>query len=465
VTLTATHGARHYAAAVPGALLDWAAPIGHDGRRELFLLAAPEDDESDRRTLYRLEWTEPRLTLLLTRLSPQFDRLLALDLDGDGQEELLLGRPGRIFEAAPLDGSATPELTRLFSAPGVDLAAVLPVRGAASESGHLSLPGVGLIRHFSPRAGTSGWGLAGRRPLATQASRHQYGLRLTTPRSTLLRLTEEDVYAVGPESVDRRRLRSALLPAAKDGGAPRQVWSRLPGPERVQWSWFDVLDGRPVLIVSTNSADTLGIFERQQLRLFSLYGDRTRAGVGPWLTAATTSRRWQPLEPVVLDIDGDGDDDLVVVQVAGLGSGKIKLEAFLNSGRRSFAPKTRTSVLEQPPTGWNFGSDLTDDGLPDLVLLSQGNLSVYPLLGLDSKRLLAKSPRWSFVGSDIPRVEHSVEIGSGGVAVSDARPSKSGQPVVLDLDGDGRGEILLAENPQWGFGRLRVIFLPSRQDK
>ncbi|MCZ6726795.1 MAG: hypothetical protein O7A98_05505, partial [Acidobacteria bacterium] len=163
VTLTAMDGARHYEAAVPGQLLDWAAPLGRDGRRELFLLAAPEDDENDRRTLFRLEWTDRRLTALLTRLAPEFDRLLALDLDGDGQEELLLGRPGRIFTAKPLDGSAPPELTRLFSAPGVDLAAMLPVRGAGAERGHLSLPGVGLMRHFSPRTQASGWGLARRR--------------------------------------------------------------------------------------------------------------------------------------------------------------------------------------------------------------------------------------------------------------------------------------------------------------
>ncbi|MCZ6727806.1 MAG: VCBS repeat-containing protein, partial [Acidobacteria bacterium] len=362
--------------------------------------------------------------------------------------------------AKPLDGSTPPELTRLFSAPGVDLAAMLPVRGAGAERGQLSLPGVGLMRHFSPRTQASGWGLARRRPLATRASRHQYGLRLTTPRSTLLRLAEGDLYAIGPESVDPRRLRSALLPA-EDGGAAREIWSRLPGPERVQSSWFDVLDGRPVLIVATNSADKIGILERQQLRLFSLYGDRTRAGVGPWLTAGTTSRRWQRVEPIVVDVDGDGDDDLVVVQVDGLGSGKIKLEAFLNTGSRSFAAKTRSTVLDQPPAGWHFGSDLTGDGLADLVLLSQGSLSVYPTLGQDPRRLLAKRPRWTFDGADIPRVEHSVEIGSGGVVVNDARPSKSGQPVVLDLDGDGRGELLVAENPQWGFGRLRVVFLPS----
>ncbi|MCZ6507812.1 MAG: hypothetical protein O7A04_07180, partial [Acidobacteria bacterium] len=133
VTLNEVHGARLYEAAVRGRLLDWVALLGGDGRRELFLLAAPEDDENHRRTLFRLGLTDRRLTPLLAHLAPGFDRLLALDLDGDGHDELLLGRPGRIFRAAPLDGSAPPELTRLFSAPGVDLAAVLPVRGARAE--------------------------------------------------------------------------------------------------------------------------------------------------------------------------------------------------------------------------------------------------------------------------------------------------------------------------------------------
>jgi hypothetical protein len=312
----------------------------------------------------------------------------------------------------------------------------------------------------APDDGSLAWGLAWQRRLTTRASRHRYGLRLTTPPSTLLRLASGDVYAVGPEAVGHRRLRSTMLPADTSAAPASEVWSRLPGSERVQWSWFHVLDGRPVLIVTTNSADKLGIFERQQLRLFSLYSDRTQSGVGPWLTAETTSRRWQRVEPFVVDVEGDGDEDLVVAQLDGLGDGKVKIEAFLNSGSRRFEPRTRSTVLQRPPAGWHFGTDLTGDGLGDLVLHSEGSLLIYAALAGDSRRLLAKNPHWAFSGPDIPRVERSVEIGSGGVAVTGERPPTTGKPTVIDLDGDGRPELLLAENPRWGFGRLRVVFLP-----
>ncbi|NNL65896.1 MAG: VCBS repeat-containing protein, partial [Myxococcales bacterium] len=319
-------------------------------------------------------------------------------------------------------------------------------------------PAVGRLRRYSARSGTVD---ATEYSLPRRASRHLDGLRLTSPRSALLRLGEDALYAAGPEPVGDRRLRTTLISiASTPEDERREAWSRLPTPERVQWSWFEVLDGRPVLIVTTNSAKKLGVLERQNLRLFSLRGDRTQAGAGPWLTAQTSSRRWQRVEPWVVDIEQDGDEDLVVAQFDGLGSGKVKLEAFVNAGDRRFLARSRRTVIERAAASWHFGDDLTGDGLPDLVLYSEGALEIYPALDSDSARLVARRPRWSFAGGDIPRVEHSVELGAGGIAVHDDRPSEIGVPRALDVDGDGRRELLLAENPQWGFGRLRVVFLP-----
>ena len=269
------------------------------------------------------------------------------------------------------------------------------------------------------------------------------------------------MYAVGPEAVGDRRLRTTLLAEDAPPEDDRQeAWSRLPAPERVQWSWFDVLDGRPILVVTTNSAEKLGVLERQNLRLFALRADRTQAGAGPWLAARTSSRRWQPVQPWVVDVENDGDDDLVVAQFDGLGGGKVKLEAFVNSGDSSFLPRTRSTVIERSAASWHYGDDLTADGRPDLVLFSEGALEVFPAVARAGSRLVARQPLWSFGGGDIPRVEHSVQLGAGGVAVHDDRPRDVGVPRVLDLDGDGRLELLVAENPQWGFGRLRVVFLP-----
>lgn len=456
LTLSSEAGAKLYQASVPGPLLDFAAPRADSGRRELYLLAAPEGAEAESRTLYRIDFAGQRLITVAEGLDHSIERLAAVDLDRDGNEELLVGAPGRLFHAHQVNGSETFKLTALANGAGVGLASVLPTRDGPTPPGQLTIAAVGKLLTLAPKPG--GWGVTAQLALPRRATRHRGGVRLTTPATTLLALGEERRFAIGPEPIGHRRLRSLLLPA--DGGEASEVWSRLPGAEQIQHSWFAVIDGRPVLIVTTNSADKLGVFERQSLRLFSLYADRTQSGVAPWLAAQTTSRRWQHVEPFVSDLDADGDDDLVVLQLDGLGSGKVKAEAFINSGRRSFEARTRSSLIEQPPGGWQFGTDFTGDGLGDLVLHTAGRLEIYPTLPGNSRKLLAKRPLWSFSGDDIPRGEHSVSIGTGGVATSDEPPDALGGPIPLDLDGDGRPELLLAENPQWGFGRLRVIFLP-----
>lgn len=458
VVVSEEAGARRIEANVRGTVLDWAALDRDDGARDVYILATTEDDPTEQRSLFRVDLEPPRLVPLATDLPKTFDRLRAIAGEGQVAPQLLLGRPGAIFAAAGLNGDAI-ELAPLASAAGLDLGADVPVRGKRVRPATLNLPSTGLMRRVA-RDSEGGWALTSRAPLVARASRRLHGLRLTTPRSTVLALDQGEVFAVGPEAIGTHRLRSLLLPA--NGSDPAtEAWSRLPDSESVQRSWFHLLDGKPVLVVTTNSADKLGIFERQQLRVFSLYGDRTQAGVGPWLTAKTSSRRWQHVEPFVADIDRDGDDDLVVAQVDGLGGGKTRLEAFINTGRRSFEPQTRSTTFEQPPAGWHFGSDLTGDGLADLVLLTEGRLEVYAMLPTGARRLIDRRPVWSFPGADIPREEHSVTIGTGGVAITDERHNSTGRPHVFDLDGDGRGELVLAENPQWGFGRLRIVFLPA----
>ncbi len=456
VTVRESAGARLLEATVPGELLDWTAPRATDGRRRIYILATIEDDPDGRSTLYSVTSGRAELVALATGLAAEIDSLAAFDLDEDGAEELLVGQPGRIWRARPRDGGSGLELEPWLAAPGLDLGARLPDTG----DGTLSLPAVGRLRRYSVRSGALE---VVEYPLPRTASRHLDGLRLTSPRSTLLHAEGEAVYAVGPEAVGDRRLRTTLLAetASPEDASPeddrQEAWSRLPAPERVQWSWFDVLDGRPILVVTTNSAEKLGVLERQNLRLFALRADRTQAGAGPWLAAQTSSRRWQQVRPWVVDVENDGDDDLVVAQFDGLGGGKVKLEAFVNSGDRSFLPRTRSTVIERSAASWHYGDDLTADGLPDLVLFSEGALEVFPAVARAGSRLVARQPLWSFGGGDIPRVEHSVELGAGGVAVHDGRPSKIGVPRALDLDGDGRLELVVAENPQWGFGRLRVV--------
>jgi hypothetical protein len=446
-------GGRHYQAVVPGTLLDWAALRGSDGACSLFLLAAPEGAPNDLRALYRLDLEGRRLHLLGDDLAADFDRLAARG------NRLILGAPGRLAEAIPRSHGL--DLEPLLDLTGLDLGAMVPVRGAPAERDRLTLPRVGRLHRLAAGSGGS-WTTLEALPLPTAAVRHRRGVRLTSPPATLLRLGDGDVYAIGPEPVGDRRLRTVLR--RPDAGQAQEAWSRLPGREHLQWSWFDVLDGRPILVVTTNSADKLGVFERQRLRLFTLYDDRTRAGVGPWLVAETTSRRWQRVEPFVADLDADGDQDLVIAQVDGLGGGGVALEAFVNSGRRGFEAARRRASIDTAADGWHFGSDLTGDGLPDLVLVGAGEIAVHETAAPGhGRRLVARRPRWVFAGADIPRASASVEVGRGGV-VARQHDDPSATPRLLDLDGDGRDEILVADRPRWGFGRLRVVFLPPPVD-
>lgn len=455
VVLTTPSGARHYEAIVRGRLLDWAALELADGSRQIYLLAAPEEDPAGHHSLHRVTLDPPGLVTLADALDGGLDRLKAIDGEAP---ELLIGGAGQLLRVTGLGGSEL-ALEPIAAAPGLDLGADIPRRGDNDEEeAVLHLPSAGQLRIFSRSAGGD-WLLAHRTPLPIEAERHAYGLRLTTPPTTLLRLPDGDALAVGPQAVGVHRLLSRIQPPT--GGEPVEYWSRLPGPEHVQWSWFQTLDERPVLIVTTNSADKLGLFERQRLRLFTLYDDRTQAGVGPWLTAETTSRRWQPVEPFVADIDDDGDDDLVVAQIDGLGGGEMRLEAFVNSGERSFEASRRRTRIELPADDWQFGTDLTGDGLPDFVLFTEGRLEIYAGEPPGRRRLVERQPRWSFPGADIPRRDNSVTVSDGGVAVSDGRPVLTARPRPLDLDGDGRAELVMADNPAWGFGRLRILFLPD----
>ena len=51
------------------------------------------------------------------------------------------------------------------------------------------------------------------------------------------------------------------------------------------WYWYELLDGRPILVVTTNSADKLGIFEEQRLRVFV---------PGGWLGVTVEAARQAP---------------------------------------------------------------------------------------------------------------------------------------------------------------------------
>lgn len=417
---------------------------------------------------------------------PAETEILALvDLDGDGAAELVAGEPGRIWSLG--DPAAPQPPLPVLTGPAVDLAAVRGLIVPALP--RFPTTAVGRLRWYGPGAG-SGLALAGSAALPVQTQRRAHGLELTSPPPSLLPASggEPPRWAVGPEAHGDRRLRSLLIdPLAGDEDRSDEdrrdgYWSMLPGPESVHWSRYLRLDGEPVLAVLTHASDRLGIFDQKRLRLFRLAADRTRAGADPVLAIETTSHRWQPARVVIADLDGDGHDDVSVAQVKGLDGKAILVASYRGLGGGRFARKPGKVRLGDAAFYWRWigdppdPADLDGDRLPDLITLVHGKVLVYTSGGRRAGQALAERPRWEIAPRPEPESEDEaeepeenaspeeeeaieIEIEGGEMSVDLYLPRRDGVPAALDLDGDGRAELIFRDPLPDGRERLRVVFL------
>ncbi len=438
VRTIASEGATTLIASVPGRLLDWCegGGAGGAGRRVLFLLAAPErpaelegDEDPPFHHLYRFDPEAETLEAVDLELPSDLSALRTLDLDGDGVRELIGGTRDRLLQLPGSPSEGPP--TELWRGAAIHFGAALPLDGPP----RLALPEVGALRMLLPTPGGS-LRAGGTLLLPVDATRHAFGLRRTSPPVAVLRQGGRLVVAAGPLAIGPRRLASRL----HDDGVEIEAWSNLPTPSVVQRSWFTVIDDRPVLLVATNSADEVGPLERQTLHLFALRSDRTQQGSGPWWNRQVTSRRWQAVEPRVLDLDDDGDDDLVVLQTDGLGGGETVAEAFLNHGRRGFEAQPRRTRIDAAAQGWHLGDDFDGDGLADLVLLSDGALRIHPGEETRSRRLVARKPWRVIPGEELPRESGSVTVDDSGSPSRTASVPASGgrSPPISTATGNPR---------------------------
>jgi len=335
----------------------------------------------------------------------------------------------------------------------------------------------------------AGQGLALEKSLSipVRARRDRMSLFLESPRVTLLRSEDElrsqeeqgALYAIGPEAHGNRRLRTVLLkptgllkptdllnptvPLQQEADEPHESWALLPGPEEVEESWYGWKDGKPILVVTTFSADKIGIFERHRLRVFPLGADRTRGGRRPLLEATTASRRWQDVRPMILDADGDGRDDLVVFQTEGLANGKLIFEAFLGAPGSGFQLTSRKTVLATQPDRWKYGSDLTGDGVADLVTFGDGQLEVFAGTGGGRRRgrhlVERKASQTVSMEAVTEERRRVVEIGVGveGAEAESTLFDGSVSLRVADLDGDGTSEVLILDEGKNAQGVVRIL--------
>jgi hypothetical protein len=451
-----------------GALLGWAAPREAGGVRSLYLLIAapappaaapacsvapvdPKGEASGPARLFRWRAAHPAEVELIRSDLPSDGSLDAADLDGDGLDELLLIRPGAIeaLSVGGADGPATrtliedAEIARPFGDPVLVTPAAgdLPIRAAV----------VGAFRSWRrTQSGTLVLASDVDLPVVVDPGRTRD--RVASPEVVVIGRGREGrmLFATAPEAVGLDRVRTFLLdPDAPLESRSSECWGQFPERERLLDSGVALLDGNPVLIATSTAADKLSVFSGKNLRVFPLGPDRTRVGGAPSFAGETDINLWQRATPFVLDLDRDGRDDLVLGYWKGLTHDLVALEVHRRNPDGTFAKaRTEEFQVDDAETEFlDFGRDLDGDGRPDLAILSGGALRVYA--GADPERAVAKpvaeKPSRSIPlapgtpGAHGPWMEF--RLSSSSLVTGKSAPGL-GDPRFVDLDGDGRDEIL-----------------------
>jgi hypothetical protein len=470
--------------ALDGTLLGWALPRDREGHRALFVLAGPQsdgasagsaaactvrdkaEDPAPNARLYRWRADAPE-TLEPIGSGLPAGTLDAADVDGDGAEELLLEHDGGIdLVTMSSDGQAAVKgLIDDRTLGTVCCGPRLAWDIAAAQDTALRVALLGEFRSYGP--GRDG-GVVITSELETPERVRAGSERIVVASPAVRPIGKTQagrmVFATDPEGLGKRRLRTLLLDP--DGPAETHVvesWALFPRPEGVVDSAFAMLQGAPVLIVTTTSADKLSVLGEKALRIFPLGGDRTRAGDAPLFSATTGINLWQQTYPAIVDLDKDGRDDLVLAYWKGLQNSIAALEVYKGGAASGFA-KARTTSFDID-TGekafMEFGPDLDGDGRPDLVLFAKRELLVFPGSEPDraiQKPVASRPSRRIPLAPDLPRPRgSSMEMGLEGFQI--VRSSGGlGAPHFVDLDGDGHPEAVFAGDSPSG-GRVSVVFV------
>jgi hypothetical protein len=425
--LASAAAAQSFTTPLPGTLVRAAAVTGPDGRPGVALLVAANKDRKGAKTLLFLDPERRSLTRLATGLHEEVNTVVGFDLSGSGAPAPIAGMPGVLFASSG---------GKVLDEPNVDLRSVT---GATAGRPWLAAARAGLLELLAPG---EGGGLSRLRsfPLPVKAERQRWGLRLTSPPVTLLP-GEPALFAVGPEEVSRRRIKTLLIPA--DGSAPApapavtESWSLLPEGERlVADRRYLRLDGIPAL--AATSFEKIGLLARKRFRLFLLNQDRSRKGTASAFSVETDCPLWFPLDVYAADTDADGRQDLVLIHPGGMRGKEVLVSVYRGLGGERFDPKPRTWKLNEEVWDWHYGSDLTGDGTPDLLLFVKDRLFLYPG---DPKggRPLSGRPAWAVTVTGAPKKEVEVEVGEPPESDGqDIGPDRERLLLGFDLPGGGR---------------------------
>jgi hypothetical protein len=403
---------------LPGFLVQAAGVTGPGGHPGVALLLSGQKDLKGPKTLWLFDPERRTLDRLAAGLHEEVNAVVGFDLSGNNALTPLTSMPGVIFTSA---GGRPREV---LEEQAIDLRSVT---GSGAGRPWLPVAHTGVLELLAPGPG----GTLVRKssfPLPVKAERQRWGVRLSSPPVTLL-AGDPPLFAAGPESQGRRRLKTILQPA--DGTAPSEAWSLLPAGERMVGDYAYLrLDGAPVLAAS--SFEKIGVFAKKRFRLFLLNRDRSRKGGPPAFAAETDCPLWFRLDATTADVDGDGRQDLVLAHPGGLRGKELLVSAYHGLGGGRFDANPRRWKLGDQVTDWLYGADLTGDGLPDLLVFVGDRLLLYP--GEKGGRPLAGKALWSFPVSGAPKREAR----GGDDEGEGSRPESARFLELLDLPGGGK---------------------------
>jgi hypothetical protein len=386
-----------------------------------------------------------------------------VDTDGDGTDELLLGRPGELL-SMPADRGASP---RSLLGPN-QLGVMVPrVHGGDfivdRTTRTLAIATSGALRffrfnRFNSVAATGELEQVAEVPMPPASSVAGSGanmrlvLQQAGPRFVGHDAAGGALFTSAPVLAGGQRIGATLIVPGASADVPGQIewWARLPSPERLIESFLRTLDGEPVVVVTSMPADRFSLFGEKRLRVLPLRGDRTRSGHPPLLAVETGANLWQDAQLFVYDVDGDGRSDLLFGYWKGLKDTTIALEAYLRREDGSFAPRPikmqfdieggdRKQIGVVPAPGRTTGSVL--------LALSEAGLVTLPLRTLERGR----GKLVDVGGARVFPLAAGVTSGGRLGIPAGSQPDRlvlpheraSTLPQVVDLDGDGAREIVV----------------------
>ncbi len=446
---------------VEGTVVGLAAPKRAGGRRDLAILTKPAADEKTReescpakpfneddpapggvpQNLFFWRSDAPETVTRLAEPVAPWTVLAAADAEGDpGEEVLVLG--ARRMSVLRSDNGAL-SLATLLEDRALGLVTQEP-RGIFPD-----LAVAGALRRYG-RDASGAWGVRGTLPMPVEATYNGDRLQLSSPGVT--RVADTGPLATRPEAVGTERLRSWLIDGAPEARSVSECWMRFPSSERLIDRQYMVLDGKPVLLVATMTAEKLSLFGEKALRLYPLHADRTRSGAKPLFAATSQMNIWQPMHAGFRDADGDGREDLAIAYWKGLKDSTLMTDVYLRSPDGAFQSRARSQSFDVEDADKGFlamDHDLTGDGVPDALVRVKGKVCVHAGVAKPSSpgAILSKTPSvCAELPGDLVNMTSSVSVsfGTEGAQAEFTGDQQMTAPLIVDLDGDGRSEVLLA---------------------